>query len=47
MKKIFSAELWASSALLSAYFETTKATAGSDPSVEKKKQKQLNFHSLH
>lgn len=47
MKKIFSAELWASSALLSAYFETTKTPAGSEPSAEKKKQKQLNFQSLH
>lgn len=41
MKKIFSAELWAISALLSAYFETT---ASSELSAEKKETKAAEFH---
>lgn len=39
MNKVFSAELWASSALLSEYFETTKATAESELSALQKETK--------
>lgn len=43
MKKIFSAELWAISALLPEYFETTKATTESKPSAIKKETKATEF----